>query len=937
MLRKVVRVLVVIYITYIALSVLIVMPAANFMAPRFVQENYGRELRTDIIIFNPFTLNAEVRGANLLERDGSPFASLDRAAVNLSLASALGQGLVFNEISVQGLNLHVSRIGPEEFNFSDILPDGNDESAPQPQGEMPALTIQRLSLNAERISLTDEAREEPFTTHYEGLDITVTDLSTVIAEGKPYRIEAVAESGGALHWEGTVSLPQASSQGSLAVSNLSLQTFWRFARPWLNFELRDGRAGIRGDYSISWGDSFDYNVTGGEVELATLDLQALDSGQLPDTGVTLDSLRISGIEINGAEQNLEVAAVEVDKLSISGWSEGGRVSLTELFAVQGLPESEPEANTPEQSAPWTATVADIRLQGSDISWRSEFTEPSLMKLSPLSARAQSISWPLQGDTPLSLEFTVNRQTQLEMHGSLALANGEGTINYELDQLPLAWFNPNLPTALKAHITDGELDVSGAVTLGEFLPLVVQMNGAITSFSGTMEDSEESLTRWDAVRWEKLEVDLDKRQVYLAKLLLHDYEGRVHIAADGSINASRVWQDEVGEKADELVEELEWDQPWKVEIPEIYISESAIDFKDESLPIPFRTVIGDVNGEILNINSAPGAKAKVDIKGSVDGYAPVTLAGTAVPLDKPPALDLALKFTGVDLVLLTPYSGTYAGYAIERGLLTLALEYSLEEDRIKGKNDVVIDQLKLGEKVESDKALDLPLELALALLTDANGVIDLKVPVEGDVNDPEFALGSVIAGAFVNLVTKAVTAPFTLLANLVGAEDDLQRLAFPVGSAALTDPGTLKLEQLHQALAERPGLTLVINGSLNLGADREHLQRTILDEQLLSGGLTQKDISSRTADYVSTVEKRYEALVGANPGEASFSEKYSRVLQDISISENELQALIQARAVTVKEYLVNELGLGADRAAIEQATQLEAESQTFSGVVLGLES
>ena len=147
----------------------------------------------------------------------------------------------------------------------------------------------------------------------------------------------------------------------------------------------------------------------------------------------------------------------------------------------------------------------------------------------------------------------------------------------------------------------------------------------------------------------------------------------------------------------------------------------------------------------------------------------------------------------------------------------------------------------------------------------------------------------------------------------------------------------KLEQLHQALAERPGLTLVINGSLNLGADREHLQRTILDEQLLSGGLTQKDISSRTADYVSTVEKRYEALVGANPGEASFSEKYSRVLQDISISENELQALIQARAVTVKEYLVNELGLGADRAAIEQATQLEAESQTFSGVVLGLES
>jgi Domain of Unknown Function (DUF748) len=936
-LRKVVRVVAVVYITYIALSVLVVMPAANFFAPRFVQENYGRELRTDIIIFNPFTLTAEVRGASLLERDGSPFAALERATVNLSLASALGQGLVFNEVSVLGLKLHVRRTGPEEFNFSDMLADGNNESETQPPGEMPALTVQRLSFTAERISLTDEAREEPFTTHYEGLDIAVTDLSTVVAEGKPYRIDATAESGGALRWEGTVSLPGASSQGSLSVSNLSLQTLWRFARPWLNFELRDGRAGIRGDYSISWADGFAYQVSGGEVELEMLDLQALDPGQLPDTGITLESLRISGIEVNGTEQNLEVAAVDVGQLSIAGWSEGDRVSLVELFAVQGLPESEPDAEEATQSAPWTATVADIRLQDSDVSWRSEFTDPPLMKLSPLSARAQSISWPLQGDSPLSLEFTVNQQTQLKMDGSLALASGEGTINYELDQLPLAWFNPNLPSALKAHITDGQLQVSGALNLGEFLPQLVQMNGAITSFSGTMEGSEESLTRWDAVRWEQLEVDLEKRQVYLAKLQLHDYEGRVHIAEDGSINASKVWQDEVGEKADELVEELEWDQPWKVEIPEIYISESAIDFKDESLPIPFRTVIGDVNGEILNINSAPGAQAKVDIKGSVDGYAPVTLAGTAVPLGEPPALDLALNFTGVDLVLLTPYSGTYAGYAIERGLLNLALEYSLENDRIKGKNDIVIDQLKLGEKVESDKALDLPLELALALLTDANGVIDLKVPVEGDVNDPEFALGSVIAGAFVNLVTKAVTAPFALLANLVGAEDDLQRLAFPVGGAELTDPGKLKLEQLHQALAERPRLTLVINGSLNLAADREQLQRAMLDEQLLAQGLTQEDISSRTADYIATVENRYEALIGGNAGDASFSEKYSRVLQDINISEDELRSLAQARGVVVKEYLVNELGLGADRAALEQATQLEAESQTFSGVTLGLES
>ncbi|MEP5567869.1 MAG: DUF748 domain-containing protein, partial [Halioglobus sp.] len=853
MLKSLFRTLVAIYLVYIAVIIFILLPAVNFLAPWYVKDQYGRDLQTEIILFNPFTLNAQVRGASLLELDGDPFASIDKAAVNLSLRSLLGSGLVLDEVSVEGLDVHVRHLEDNTFNFSDLLPTDSEEPEPETSGEIPRVTIKQLKFSADQIRLTDEAREEVFTTHYDGIDIAVTDLTTIQEEGKPYRVSAVAESGGELHWEGTVSLPGANSAGKLTISSLGLQTFWRFAEPWLNFELASGELSLSGEYRISWADSFSYQLTDGAVEISEIDLQPLETGQLADTYVSLKSFAIAGIEIDGDRQHVNVSQILADTAVVAGWSEGEQVSLVELFAVDMPPSSPAEPAADEDSSePWTATIADIRLENSSVQWQSEYTSPPQLAITPLSVRAQSIVWPLAGDSPLQLAFKLNGETEFKVDGHLALDKGIGEINYQLSQLPLPLFNPNLPSALKATLTDGRVNLDGGVTLNEFLPVEITMDGDISDFSAKFEEAEQALTRWDSVRWEKLKVNLEERTAYLEKLLIHDYEGRLHIREDGSVNASNVWQDEVGERAEEIVEDLDLNQPWKVEVPEIFISDSAIDFQDESLPIPFRTVIGDVNGEILNISSAPGADTNVDVKGTVDGYAPVVLKGSAAPFDEPPGLNLSLTFTGVDLVLLTPYSGTYAGYAIERGLLNLDLGYELENNRLQGKNDIVIEQLKLGEKVDSDKALDLPLKLALALLTDVNGVIDLKVPVEGDVNDPEFAIGGVIASAVVNLITKAVTAPFTLLASLVGAEDDLERAPFSAGSAEVNEQTAARLGQLYEALGQRPGLTLIISGRLNMESDLDRLRRNQLEAELLAEGIAQEDISTRGPDYMSAV-------------------------------------------------------------------------------------
>lgn len=939
MVGKVIRALAGIYIAYVLIAVLVVMPAANFLAPRYVQENYNRQLHTDLILFNPFTFNAQVRGASLSETDGSAFASFDKASVNLSLASLFEQGVTFDEVSLQGLNLNLRRIGAETYNFSDLLPP--DDTAPEEEADtgIPAVTIDELLFTAQRISLSDEARDEPFRTHYDGIAIAVTDLSTIVEEGKPYRIAARAESGGSLEWEGTVSIPGARSEGKLKVSELSLRTLWRFAQPWLNLELRNGRLSLQGDYAVSWGENLDYRVANGQATLADLDIQPLEGSELSDTALAMQALTVSAISVDGGKASVDIGEVRLDGLAVAGWSEGAQVSLAELFSLDRMPASEaPPSPVEEETGPeWQLKVADINLLNSDVRWRSEFTDPPLMVISPLQARAQAVSWPFSGDSPLSLSLAVNDAAQLDVSGAIALATGEGKLGYELAGVQLVWFNPNLPSALKASITAGQLDNRGALGFKEFLPVTIETNGSITGFSGRIEGGEEALTRWDAVRWTDLAVDLDERTVDLEKLLIHDYEGRVHIAEDGSINASRVWQDEVGERAEEIVHDMELDRPWQVNVPEIFISSSAIDFKDESLPIPFRTIIGDVNGSIVNISSAPDASTEVDIKGSVDGYAPVALSGSAVPFAEQPELDLALTFDGVDMVLLSPYSGTYAGYQIERGLLSLDLGYSLKDNQLQGRNQIVIDQLKLGDKVDSDKAVDLPLELALALLTDMNGVIDLKVPVSGDVNDPEFAIGSVVASALVNLITKAVTAPFALLGSLVGSEDDLQRVAIPTGTAQLNEQSKQKLRMLYDALAQRPGLTLVIAGELQLEADRRSLQKAELERSLIDSGIPATEVSSRGQDYIEAVEQRYSAQGGVSAEETSFKQRYDAVLEAIVISDEQLLLLTRDRAVATKDYLVNELGMPADRAVIEQAAELDIEAQVFSGVVLDLDS
>ncbi len=253
----------------------------------------------------------------------------------------------------------------------------------------------------------------------------------------------------------------------------------------------------------------------------------------------------------------------------------------------------------------------------------------------------------------------------------------------------------------------------------------------------------------------------------------------------------------------------------IRIGSIRLNDGTGDFADLSLQPNFIAGLQNLNGLIGTLdNQKPDQAAQVSIRGNVDKYAPVTIRGSLTPFDPLRRLDITSQFRQVELTTLTPYSGKFAGYRIRKGRLDLDLHYRIQQGRLQAKNKVVIEQLQLGEQVDSPEAVNLPVRLAVALLKDSKGTITLELPVKGDLNDPHFNVMPVIGQTLRNLLVRAVEAPFKLLGSLLptGGSSDLSSVDFNPGETALDSAARTTLDQLASALQQRPALTLEVAGT-----------------------------------------------------------------------------------------------------------------------------
>jgi len=394
-----------------------------------------------------------------------------------------------------------------------------------------------------------------------------------------------------------------------------------------------------------------------------------------------------------------------------------------------------------------------------------------------------------------------------------------------------------------------------------------------------------------------------------------------------------------------------------------IRDSSLEFSDLSLPLPFATNITNLDGTLSTIATNSTEPANIRLEGQVDEFGLARINGTINLFDPIAHTDTKVEFRNLQMSNLSPYTVQFAGREIDEGKLNLDLSYDIKDGQLSGENEVVLSELMLGKEVDSPDAVSLPLGLAIALLKDSNGVIDINLPVAGDINDPEFKIGGVIWTAFSGLITKIVTAPFRLLGNLIGIDsEDLGQFQFLAGRSDLAPPELEKVAQLEKALAERPELRVEVSAAIDPAVDTkalkfftlrntvlEQLQRDVADDEdsmmmddeirqvletLFAERFPEISMDLIRAEFTTQAESDPEASPEFD--QLAFAKNlWDRLLDAELVTEQDLLELGQARADVIKSAFLASGQFAEDRVVIKDTVEAESEDGEWVVTELGV--
>ena len=495
------------------------------------------------------------------------------------------------------------------------------------------------------------------------------------------------------------------------------------------------------------------------------------------------------------------------------------------FAIaQKLPvfaSGKPDGSKEAPSAPWATTVDKVELS----KFGARFDDAGTgIKGTLQDARLslQNVSNDMKQALPFELGVGLREGGLLTAKGKFVPGTGAVDAQLDVKQLALAPVQPLLAQHLKLKLAGGSLSGSGRLTTGGGAPKApkVRYVGGVDIAGLVLNETDgKRFASWKSVRADKLTASVGPDFVDIAELRVVEPNAQLIIENDRSLNAQRLLV-----KAPEpattpapvtaaaTTSAPAADAAFPVRVRRVRLQNAKLDFADLSLRPQFAAKIYELNGVVTGLSTRRDARSQIELDGRIDEFGLARVRGQLNPFAPTDNTDLNVVFKNVDMVSASPYTMKFAGYKVAEGKISLDLQYKVRNRQLDGTNQVVFDKLTLGERIDSPDALKLPLELALAILKDSDGRIDLGLPVSGDMSDPQFSYGALIWKAVGNVLTKIVTAPFRALGNLLGiSADKLEAIDFDAGSAVLLPPEREKLKQVAQILAKREQLKLAVPG------------------------------------------------------------------------------------------------------------------------------
>ncbi|NMF91230.1 DUF748 domain-containing protein, partial [Aromatoleum petrolei] len=843
------------------------------------------------------------------------------------------------------------------------------DTAPQPPpaavpGATPAaaapllFTLDKATITGATIRVEDRAAAGPnsggeaFRTEIKDLQFEARNLSTAPEAVAEVALDFSTDAGEKSSHRDRVRLSPLEVEGRIAAENFLVPRYLPYyAAEIPGGDVRGGRADATVQYKVKMaGDEPQLDLLAESLVLREFEL-ALKGQKQPLA--KLARFAVNDLKVVPADRSVSVGSVESTGAAFAAVRDKqGKLDVLGLVGEQKREKAGPavkpaKAAKPAKGSkpsaddgavkPWAVTVNKLALAD----WSARFEDrtqgmPIVLLADAIKLGAEGISTAKGSTAKLDLAARVNKRGSVGVKGVVGMEPLKGDLSLDLKAVDLLPLQPYVVEQLNIAISRGNLGTRGKLAFEQ-----VRDGSFKASFRGDVGvDNFASIDKMQAadfLRWKKLAVSgIDFRLAPLAvavkEISLNDFYTRLILDEQGRLNLREIRHHDTPEAAQPAATPIPGEAPPApaapasgkaettlpppsvppppISIGKIAIKQGNIEFSDRFIRPNYDANLTGMEGELVGLSSDPSTIAKLDLRGKVDNAAPVTVAGQLNPFRQDRYLDIAASVKDFELTGVSAYSGKYVGYGIDKGKLSADLHYKIEDRKLSATNRIFLDQLTFGDKVDSPTALNLPVQLAVSLLKNRRGEIDLNMPVGGSLDDPEFSVAGIVIKAIINLIGKALTAPFSLLGSMFGGGEELSYVEFAPGRASLDTANTEKVATLARALADRPALKLEITAHADPATDPDGLRRVLMERSVKAAKLKEmvrKGEEAPSLDELTLTQEEYATWLRKVYRDADFKRPRNAIglLKDLPVEE--MEALILANT-KVDDEAVRQLAL-----------------------------
>ena len=954
----------------------VIMIAAYFVLPpvlksflvKTLAENVHREVALKEISVNPLRLTVTLESLQIKDREGNDnFVSFEKLFLNIDTFSLFRRALILKEITLTNPFIRITRHKDGSYNFSDLIPkEEKKEDKPSPPLEFSLNNIRiengGIDFVDGPVSTTHTVRDMhiaiPFISNIsEYVDTSVQPRFTATINGDPYSLE------------GNTKIFKDSRETifNIIIEDLDIPFYLAYIPHDLNISVPSGKLDVKSTISFSiTSDRHPAISVAGNVALRDFILRDRKKNNV--AGFKRLDVVMTALEPLQSKFHFAKIAIESPEVDVRR-GKNGTINLLTFVPPKKEEEKpgKPEPKSADTKLP-TLILDDFDLKGGKIAYRDEMPQKAIISLiQDIHVKGEKISTVKDSQGKISVLMDLNKgRGSIAFNGPLGLNPVFANIDVDLKKVRIRPFQEYFTENFRVNFTNGDISIKGKVSASKApeKDLSINYNGKVllANFATVDKINSEDFMKFKSLYVKSLSAGYNPLFVRIKDISLADFYIRIIVNDDGTLNLQNAAkpeeasQEESAETKPASPKKEDTAQPEEkkeyvgdilaknIEINRISLQNGTIAFDDHRIKPNYSSTLTELTGRMTGVTSITTKPADVDIRGKIGRHIPMEITGKIHPFMSNLFMDLKASLRDFNLSPLTPYSGTYAGYKIEKGSLSFDLTYLIADKKLDAENKVVIDQLTLGDRVESPKATKLPVGLAITLLRDSDGKINLDIPVTGRIDDPEFSVWRIVLQVIVNLLTKVATAPFALLGSLFGGGEELSYIEFDYGSSDISEQNMKKIETLVKALKAKPALKLDIVGGVDMERDREGLIRDQFQRKLKAQKLNDlnrkgekvesvDEITIEPHEYDRYLKRAYSAekfpkprnIIGMEKGLPN-EEMEKLMMTYIVIKEDDLRLLATSRAETVKDTLLEEGEFDSGRVFIIEPKTLTPEKK-----------